>query len=619
MTTETLSRKYVANPAQVGTGTLVEIFFGSIDKYNRSDAQRVRTAAGTWQTISHQQMLANVNALVDGLLALGNQRGDRLGLLSENRPEWAQVDYALLCAGMLNVPLYPTLPVNQLAFIMNDAGVRTVFVSSAEMLQKVRECRPDVVSLETIVVFDTVADLREGEMSFAQLLELGRKQPSPGGAAAFRERALQAKPEDVATIIYTSGTTGSPKGVVLTHNNLYTNVVAQNWMRSDQLASDESTVSFLPLSHVFQRMVDYCLYWLGFSIAYSTIDNAVAALGEVKPTIVVAVPRVYEKVYERVLTAKGVKRKLVLWARNVAITWTETTLSGQKPGAGLRMQHALADKLVFSKLRQRFGGRLRFFVSGGAPLSVPIAKFFHGAGVLILEGYGLTETSPVLAVNIPEANRLGTVGRPIAETELSIAEDGEILARGPQIMKGYYKNDAATAEVIDAEGWFHTGDIGDIDADGFLRITDRKKELIVTAGGKNIAPQPIQNRAKQSRYVAEAVMIGDKRPFPIMLIVPSFELLEKWASSKQVQWKTREELVAHPEVQALYHDEVMRKLDDLARFETPKKVIVLPREFDLDKGEITPKLSVRRRVVEEHFKQQIEGAYAEKDGTPAES
>ena len=611
MTTETISRKYVKNPAEVGSGTLVEIFFSSIEKYNRANAQRVRKADGTWQSISHQQMLANVTALADGLVALGMQRGDRLALLSENRPEWAQVDYGLLCAGMLNVPLYPTLPANQLAFIMNDAAVRTVFVSNAEMLQKIRDCRPDVVSLQNIIVFDQLGDLRAGEMSFEQLLELGRKNASPGGAAGFRERALQAKPDDTATIIYTSGTTGSPKGVVLTHNNLYTNVVAQNWMKPDSLASDESTVSFLPLSHVFQRMVDYCLYWLGFSIAYSTIDNAVAALGEIKPTIVVAVPRVYEKVYERVLTAKGVKRKLVLWARNVAITWTETTLSGQSPSAGLKLQHRLADKLVFSKLRQRFGGRLRFFVSGGAPLSVPIAKFFHGAGVLILEGYGLTETSPVLAVNIPEANRLGTVGRPIAGTELSIADDGEILARGPQIMKGYYKNPAATAEVIDAEGWFHTGDIGDIDADGFLRITDRKKELIVTAGGKNIAPQPIQNRAKQSRFVAEAVMIGDKRPFPIMLVVPSFEMLEKWAASKQLQFKTREELVASPAVQTLYDEEVMRKLEDLARFEKPKKIVILPREFDLNKGEITPKLSVRRRVVEEHFKQQIEGAYQE--------
>jgi long-chain acyl-CoA synthetase len=612
MATETATRRFVANPAQVGTGTLTEIFFGSIEKYDRPDAQRVRGADG-WRNISHRELLAHVHALSDGLAALGLQRGERVALLSENRPEWAQSDWALLASGMLNVPLYPTLPANQLAFILNDSGARAVFVSNAEMLEKIRSAKPDVTGLEHIIVFDNIDGLRSGEMSFAQLLELGRTRPVAGGGAGFRERALMAKPDDVATIIYTSGTTGTPKGVMLSHNNLYTNVVAQNWMKPDDLSSDESTVSFLPLSHVFQRMVDYCLYWLGFAIAYSTIDNAVVALGEVKPTIVVAVPRVYEKVYEKVLTATGVKRRLVLWARNVAIEWTDTVLAGHKPGARLKLHHAIADKLVFSKLRARLGGRLRFFVSGGAPLSVPIAKFFYGAGVLILEGYGLTETSPVLAVNIPEAMRMGTVGRPIAGTELAIADDGEILARGPQIMLGYYKNQAATREVIDAEGWFHTGDIGDIDADGFLRITDRKKELIVTAGGKNIAPQPIQNLAKQSRYVMEAVLIGDKRPFPILLVVPSFDLLERWAQSRQLKYANRAELVAAPEVQELYEEEVMRKLSELARYERPKKIILLERELDLNAGEITPKLSVRRRVVEDHFKNQIENAYADSD------
>ena len=608
MATETANRKYVANPADLGRGTLVEIFFGSIDKYDLPDAQRVRAADG-WRVISHAQLLADVHAAADGLLALGMQRGDRIGLLSENRPEWAQSDWALLCNGMLNVPLYPTLPPNQLAFILNDAGARVVLVSNAELLEKVRALRADVPTLEHVIVFDGSVALREGERSWASLLELGRRQPAAAGAAAFRERALQAKPEDVATIIYTSGTTGTPKGVVLTHNNLYTNVVAQNWMKPDERSGGEATVSFLPLSHVFQRMVDYCLYWLGFSIAYSTIDNAVQALGEVKPTIVVAVPRVYEKVYEKVLTATGVKRKLVLWARQVALSWTDAEIEGRSPGAALKLQHALADKLVFSKLRARFGGRLRFFVSGGAPLSVPIAKFFYGAGVLILEGYGLTETSPVIAVNIPEARRMGTVGRPIAGTEIAIAEDGEILARGPQIMQGYYKNPEATREIIDADGWLHTGDIGDIDADGFLRITDRKKEIIVTAGGKNIAPQPVQNQAKQSRYVGEAVLIGDKRPYPILLVVPAFDILERWATSRQLKWQSRAELVALPEVQALYDEEVTRRLGGLARYETPKKIVVLEREFDLDAGEITPKLSVRRRVVEEHFRDQIEAAY----------
>jgi long-chain acyl-CoA synthetase len=613
--TATRIRKQAKGPAHPGAGTVVEIFFGSIDKYDRPDAQRAREAGG-WRNISHRELLATVHALSDGLAALGLRRGDRVAILSENRPEWAQSDYALLCSGILDVPLYPTLPPAQLGFIINDSGARAVFVSNFELLEKIRACKPDAPSLEHVIVFDMTGELRAGEISYHDVIERGRAQPSEGGAAGFRERALRAQPEDVATIIYTSGTTGTPKGVMLSHNNLYTNVTAQNWM-AGKVAKDEATVSFLPLSHVFQRMVDYCLYWLGFSIAYSTIDNAVVALSEVRPTVVVAVPRVYEKIYEKVLTANGVKRKLVLWARSVAIQWAEASIAGKAPAAGLKVQHAIADKLVFSKLRNRLGGRLRFFVSGGAPLSVPIAKFFFGAGVLILEGYGLTETSPVIAVNLPEARRLGTVGRPIAGTEVAIAEDGEILARGPQIMLGYYKNEAATREVIDAEGWFHTGDIGDLDADGYLSITDRKKELIVTAGGKNIAPQPIQNRAKQSRYVGEAVMIGDKRSYPIMLIVPAFELLERWAHSHQLKWQTRDELVKLPQVQKLFDDEVLPRFDGLARYELPKKLIILHREFDLNAGEITPKLSVRRKVIEERFRDQIEGAYSDKENVTA--
>ena len=425
MTTETATRRYVANPEQVGSGTLVEIFFDSIDKYDRADALRARGPDG-WRTISHQELLADVQAIADGLLALGLQRGDRVALLSENRPEWSQTDWALLCNGMLNVPLYPTLPANQLGFILNDSGARVVFVSNMEMLEKIRVCRPDVASLEHIIVFDAITGLQPGERSFAQLLADGRSRPGAGGADAFRARALAAQPDDVATIIYTSGTTGTPKGVVLTHNNIYTNVVAQNWMRAEDIESDEATVSFLPLSHVFQRMVDYCVYWLGFSIAYSTIDQAVVALGEVKPTIVVAVPRVYEKVYEKVLTATGVKRRIVLWARSVAIEWTEVVLSGRKPGPRLRLHHAIADRLVFSKIWERFGGRVRFFISGAAALNRDIAEWFHAAGILILEGYGLTESSAGSFVNHPDDYKYGTVGQVFPGSEVKLGEDDEI-------------------------------------------------------------------------------------------------------------------------------------------------------------------------------------------------
>ncbi|MBX6366313.1 MAG: AMP-binding protein, partial [Gemmatimonadetes bacterium] len=344
----------------------------------------------------------------------------------------------------------------------------------------------------------------------------------------FRERALSASPDDAATLIYTSGTTGEPKGVMLTHDNLYSNVEATGRV----IHVDETNValSFLPLSHVLQRMVDYYLFAHGVTIAYlSSFDLVAQGLVEVKPQIVVSTPRVYEKFYERVLSVTGVRRRLVLWARRVGDAWATATLAGHAPTWAVRAQYALADRLVFAKLRERVGGRLKFFISGGAPLAPQIAKFFYAARILILEGYGLTETSPVTNVNTPEAFRIGTVGKPVPGTEIRIADDGEILIRGPQVMKGYYNRPEATREAIDAEGWLHTGDIGEIDADGFLRITDRKKEIIVTAGGKNIAPQPIENLAKQSRYVSEAVMIGDRRPYPVMLLLPNFHALEAWA------------------------------------------------------------------------------------------
>jgi long-chain acyl-CoA synthetase len=608
MTSQTATRNYAANPTTLPPGTLVDLFFGAVDRHNLDAAQMYRTPDG-WKNISHKQLLADVHALADGMAALGIQRGDRVGLLSENRPEWALADYAMLCAGILNVPLYPTLPANQMAFIMNDAGVRAVFVSNAELLEKIREARKTVTTLEHIIIIDNLAAAGAGERSLTSVLDLGRSPTARTDDQAFRERATSVGPDDVATIIYTSGTTGHPKGVMLTHNNIHSNVAAQDWMKPKP-GEPFVTVSFLPLSHVFQRMVDYVLFHLGCTIAYSTIDNAVASLGEVRPTLAVAVPRVYEKLYAAILGATGVKRKLVLWARQVALDWADIVLAGGKPGASLKMKHALADKLVFSKVRARIGGRLKFFVSGGAPLSVPIAKFLYGAGILVLEGYGLTETSPVIAVNTTEAMRLGTVGQPIAGTEVSIAGDGEILARGPQIMKGYYKNEAATREVIDADGWFHTGDIGTIDMDGFLAITDRKKDLIVTAGGKNIAPAPIQNAAKQSRFVADAVMIGDKRPYPILLVVPDFPILEAWAAEQHIR-KSREELVKDASVQAKIEEEVMRRLEGLARYEMPKKILMLPREFDIAAGEITPKLSVRRHVVEKSFKEGIEGLYAD--------
>jgi long-chain acyl-CoA synthetase len=600
-------RRYASNPADLPEGTLVDLFLDAV-ALDRPRAQ-LRGTSGGWQPISHAEIFDHVRHIAAALQSYGVERGDRIGILAENVPEWAWVDYAILCAGGVTVPVYPTLPANQAGYILRHSGCRMLFVSNADQLAKVIEVRSDLPELERIMVLDDTVSSEPGVTTFRAVLGDGRSQG--GSADEFRAEARRAQPHDLATIVYTSGTTGEPKGVMLTHNNIHSNVVAATQHVLD-VGADDSTLSFLPLSHVFQRMVDYLIFAGGAPIAYVPVmDQVAAALREVRPTIVVAAPRVYEKVYARILAATGVTRTLVLWARQVALDWATVVLRGESPDIGLRLRHGIADRLVFSKVRATLGGRIRFFVSGSAPLSPQIALFFYGAGVLILEGYGLTETSPVTNVNTPTALRMGTVGTLIPGTELKIADDGEILIRGPQVMRGYYNNDAATREVIDEDGWLHTGDIGSLDADGFLRITDRKKELLVTAGGKNIAPQPIQNAAKLSRFVSEALLIGDRRPYPILLVVPNFDSLEPWAQHKGLSWSSPEELVREPAVRDKLEREVQHRLADFARYEVPKKVLPLHREFSLDRGEITPSLKIKRRVVEEVYSEQIEALYAE--------
>jgi long-chain acyl-CoA synthetase len=600
-------RRYAANPADLPEGTLVDLFLNAV-ALDRPRAQLRRTGGG-WQAISHADMLENVRLIAAGLRSSGIERGDRVGILAENVPEWAWVDYAILCAGAVTVPVYPTLPANQAAYILRHSGCRVLFVSGAEQLAKVLEIRAELPSLERIVTMNDVVSAEPDVVPLRAVIGDGRA--AGWTEDAFRAEAQRAQPHELATIVYTSGTTGEPKGVMLTHNNIHSNVVAAT-RHVLQIADNDSTLSFLPLSHVFQRMVDYLIFAGGAPIAYVPVmDEVAAALREVRPTIVVAAPRVYEKVYAKILAATGVKRQLVLWARRVALDWAETVLRGDSPAAGLRIRHRVADRIVFAKVRATLGGRIRFFVSGSAPLSPQIALFFYGAGVLILEGYGLTETSPVTNVNTPTALRMGTVGTLIPGTELKIADDGEILIRGPQVMRGYYNNEEATREVIDDEGWFHTGDIGSLDADGFLRITDRKKELLVTAGGKNVAPQPIQNAAKLSRFVSEALLIGDRRPYPVLLVVPNFDSLEAWAQHKGMSWNSHEELVREPAVRDKLEREVALRLTEFARYEVPKKVLPLPREFSLDRGEITPSLKIKRRVVQDVYGEQIEALYAE--------
>ena len=423
----------------------------------------------------------------------------------------------------------------------------------------------------------------------------------------------QVRPDDLATIIYTSGTTGDPKGVMLTHSNIVFDVKASTAAFAG-LDHHDVALSFLPLCHIFERMAEYLMLHHGVTIAYAEgVEQVVANLAEVRPTLMCSVPRFYEKVHvrvrEKVAKDPPYRQRLFAWALRVGGEAFQHRVNRTSPGPALRLKHALADRLVFQKIRARVGGRIRIFISGGAPLAKEVAEFFGAAGLLILEGYGLSETSPVIAVNTPDAIRPGTVGRPIPGVEVKIAPDGEILTRGPHVMKGYFRKPEATAAAIDDEGWFHTGDIGHLDADGFLVITDRKKDLIVTSGGKKVAPQPIENRLKTNPFIAEVVIVGNRRNFPAALVVPNFEALEGWARQHGVAFADREDLIRRPEVVALYERLVQEMTPDLAQFEKIKKIALLPREFSLEAGELTPTLKVRRSVVEEKYKDVIDRLY----------
>ena len=563
--------------------------------------------------MSYGEVAERVRRLVAALRAMGMARGDRAVILSENRIEWALADYACLSAGVVDVPIYPSLTAPQIRYILNDSGARLAFVSSAEQLGKLEEIRGECPELESLVVFDPPASLPPGTTSWSRFIGSGASQGAGRSPDAFRTEAGKARPGDVATILYTSGTTGDPKGVMLTHDNLHSNV--RTCAGVLPICSRDSTLSFLPLSHVLQRMAEYVFFHLGCPVAYArSIQLVTEDLKEVRPTLVVSVPRLYEKVHASVRAAEGFKGRIVDWSIRAGSVWAEARLAGRRPGLGTRLCHGLADRILFRKIRAAVGGRLRFFVSGGAPLSPEINRFFFSAGLTILEGYGLTETSPVLNVNsvrdFPRDFRVGTVGKAIPGTEERIAEDGEILVRGPQVMKGYYNLPARTAEAIDPDGWFHTGDIGEIDGDGFLRITDRKKDIIVTAGGKNVAPQPIENALTKNRFVDQAVLIGDRRKFIVLLLAPDFDALESWARGERVAGAAdRHALLELPRVQKLLGEEVFGELRHLSRVEAPKKLLLLDRAFTIQDGSLTPTHKVKRRVVEARYAEQIDALY----------
>jgi long-chain acyl-CoA synthetase len=594
--------------------TLCEIFYHSVETYQKPVHLRFKKD-GAWQDISSEEYRRAVEELSMGLRAMGVEKGDRVALLSENRPEWAFVDLATLCAAAADVPIYPSLPAAQALYILNDSQSKVLFVSNATQAKKIAEVRGQATHLQHVIGF--VPGL-EGATSIDDVRAKGREELARDKDAVKR-RAMEAQPDDLATLIYTSGTTGDPKGVMLTHDNIVSNVRA-GLAAFGQLGPGDLALSFLPLCHIFERMGGhYLLLEKGVSIAYAeSVDAVPQNMAEVKPTLMLSVPRLYEKMYarvnEKVASDPPARQKIFRWALGVGRKVFQHQVDGTTPGPLLKLRHKIADTLVFSKIRERTGGRLRLFISGGAPLSREIAEFFGAAGLLILEGYGLTETSPVISVNTPTALRPGSVGKPIEKVEVKIAEDGEILARGPNIMKGYFNKPEATAEAIDKDGWFHTGDVGHLDKDGFLVITDRKKDIIVTSGGKNIAPQPIEGRLKTNKYIGEVVMIGNKRNFPSALVVPNFLNLEPWAKEQGIAFSSRQELIKDPKVVALYEKIVDDMSEGQAQFERIKKVALLPAEFTIDSGELTPKLSVKRFFVEKKYKDVIDQLYG---GAPA--
>jgi long-chain acyl-CoA synthetase len=584
--------------------TLNDIFFAIID---RGGARvMMHRQAIEWLPISAQELYRNVAGVARALEGWGFGKGDRVAILSENRPEWTTADFACQVLGIVSVPIYSTLTAEQTEFILKDAECRAVFVSSEQQLRKVQSARPQTL-LEKVIVMDPVDTVQA--FSMAQLMHSG-----PGGRdAALDSRARSIVPDDLATLIYTSGTTGVSKGVMLTHGNLTSNI--EYSLKGFDFVGEQVSVSFLPLSHITARHVDFAMLFNGVTLAYCPfVDQLPKALLEVKPTMFVSVPRVYEKIHAQAdRKARGFPKNFIFrWALSVGRSHAHKTLKGQVPDS---VAWHLADKLVYSKVREGMGGRGQVFISGGAPLGRELAEWFTWIGIRIHEGYGLTETSPVIAVNTPRHHKLGTVGLPLGNVQVKIADDGEILVRGPSVFKGYWKRPEETANAF-VDGWFKTGDIGNLDADGFLSVTDRKKDLLKTSGGKFIAPQPIENSLKHNALVAEAIVVGDKRKFPAVLISPYFPLLEDWARNNQIAFHSRPDLVTHPKVQALYDGIVEDLNHNLARFEKLKKVILVPDEFTPADGTLTHTMKVRRRAVEERYRNLIEDVYAHAEAVP---
>jgi long-chain acyl-CoA synthetase len=606
-------------PREVDAGaevtTLVELFRRAVSR--ERDLLNYKKD-GRWRHVSSRELESEVRAVAMGLHALDVRVGDRVGILSENRVEWTIADLGVINCGALDAPIYATQSPKQVAYILNDAGVEVLFISNQAQYDRVRDALNNCPKLRVIISFDPVVAPSARMMSFGDLLAWGRAadEAEPGLYETLREIVT---PESLATLIYTSGTTGDPKGVMLTHANLVSNTLAN--FQNSELKGGETTLTFLPFSHILERTTIYMYLHAGVSVYYAeSVDTVARDMAEVRPHFMTSVPRLFEKIQARTMEKaeeKGERQAAIArWAVDVAKQWAQAASEGLGAGVALKLKHKVADALVYSKLREALGGRIRALVSGGAPLAPELARFFYGAGMPIYQGYGLTESSPVIACNTPRANRLGSVGKPIPGVSVRIAEDGEILASGPNVMRGYYNRPAETGEALetDAEGriWLRTGDVGYLDGDGYLFITDRKKDLIKTSGGKYVAPQPIENAVKRSQYVNQVVVIGDGRKFPAALIVPQMDALRAYARRQGIVAE-ESELINHPEIIDLIEKEVESLTTDLSQYEKIKAVLLLPRELTVEGGELTPTLKVKRRVVVEKNSQRIDRLYASKE------
>jgi long-chain acyl-CoA synthetase len=590
-------------------GTLPSRLLNAVDSLSNPRAQMFRAADG-WQSISSEEFLRRVAGLSTAFVELGVKPGDRVGLFAANRPEWHTADFAITGAGGVTVPIYFNESPERITYILKHCGAKCVFAAGAAQMQKLQALRAQLPELEQVVIADCGPDLPGDCLRYETLISAA----TGADVASYRLRASQVLPGQLASIIYTSGTTGEPKGVMLTHTNFCSNVTDScSNVKFD--SKDDVAVSFLPLAHVYGRMLDYVHLFHGITVAYvEAVEHVAQALLEIRPTLLAAVPRVFEKIYTRVIEQgskqTGYKRKIFDWAMEVA-SRSALWRSGEKnTSSQVKLAWGLADKLVYSKIREGTGGKLRLVFSGGAPLAKELAEFFWAIGVPIYQGYGLTETAPVLTSNYPN-NRMGSSGIPIPNVELRIAEDGEILAKGPCVMQGYYKSAEATREVLSSDGWFSTGDIGYLDKDNYLFITDRKKDLIKTAAGKFVAPQPIENALKTSRLILNAVVVGDKRKFISALIVPNPTTVAAKAAEQGIKFSSNKEMVEHSFVRQLIEAEVKRLTANLAQYETVKRFALLPEDFTFDNGGLTFTLKLRRRVVEQQFHDVIDRLYAD--------